>query len=102
MAKLKNLMGVQQCLITPDKDLKAIVEYICSESNKLHNCAVYYARQIWFKTRKFVTGFDLVNELGSNRHFSALPSEAAVQTCLSVGESVKSFSELLKKFLKVN
>jgi putative transposase len=97
MAKAKKLMGVQQCLITPDKDLKAIMEYICSESNKLHNCAVYYARQIWFKARKFVTGFDLVNELGSNKHFSALPSEAAVQTCLSVGESVKSFSELLKK-----
>lgn len=78
MAKAKKLMGVQQCLIAPDKDLKAILEYICSESNKLHNCAVYYARQIWFKTRKVVTGFDLVNELGSNRHFSALPSEAAV------------------------
>ena len=100
MAKAKKLMGVQQCLITPDKDLKAILEYICSESNKLHNCAVYYARQIRFKTKKYVTGFDLVNELGSNRHFSALPSEAAVQTCLSVGESVKSFSELLKMFLK--
>lgn len=100
MAKAKKLMGVQQCLIAPDKDLKAILEYICSESNKLHNCAVYYARQIWFKTRKVVTGFDLVNELGSNRHFSALPSEAAVQTCLSVGESVRSFSELLKKSCK--
>ena len=100
MPKNKKLMGVQQCLITPDKDLKAILEYICSESNKLNNCAVYYARQIWFKIRKFVTGFDLVNELGSNKHFSALPSEAAVQTCLSVGESVKSFSELLKKSSK--
>ena len=100
MTKTKKLMGVQQCLINPDKDLKAILEYICSESNKLHNCAVYYARQIWFKTRRFVTGFDLVNELGSNKHFSALPSEAAVQTCLSVGESVKSFSELLKKSRK--
>lgn len=100
MTKTKKLMGVQQCLINPDKDLKAILEYICSESNKLHNCAVYYARQIWFKTRRFVTGFDLVNELGSNKHFSTLPSEAAVQTCLSVGESVKSFSELLKKSRK--
>ncbi|MCY7331818.1 MAG: transposase [Pseudanabaena sp. CAN_BIN31] len=100
MAKAAKLMGVQQCLITPDKDLKAILEYICSESNKLHNCAVYYARQIWFKTKRFVTDFDLVNELGSNRHFSALPSEAAVQTCLSVGESVKSFSALLKKSIK--
>lgn len=93
-------MGVQQCLINPGNDLKAILEYLCSESNKVHNCALYYARQVWFKTRKFVTGFDLVNEIGSNKHFSALPSEVAVQTCLSVGESVKSFAKLLEKVSK--
>ena len=63
----------------------------------MHNCALYYARQIWFKTRNLVTGFDLVNAIGSNKHFSALPSEAAVQTCLSVGESVRSFAQLLEK-----
>lgn len=97
MAKAKKVMGVQQNLIRTDKDTQAVIEYICSESNKLSNCAIYYARQMWFKTKTFVTGFDLVNELGKNRHFGALPSEAAVQTCLSVGESVKSFSELRKK-----
>jgi putative transposase len=99
MAKPKKLMGVQQCLISTDKDTQAILQYICSESNNLHNCAVYYARQIWFKTGAYVTSFDLVNTMGSNRHFAALSSEAAVQTCLSVGESVKSFCELLKKSL---
>jgi IS605 OrfB family transposase len=97
MSKLKKLMGVQQVLIKTTKETQAILEYICSESNKLHNCAVYYARQIWFKTNRFVTGFDLVKAVGNNKHFSALPSEAAVQTCLSVGESIASFSELLKK-----
>ena len=97
MSKTKKLMGVQQCLINPDNNLKAILEYLGSESNKVHNCALYYARQIWFKTRKLVTGFDLVNEIGSNKHFSALPSEVAVQTCLSVGESIKSFAKLLEK-----
>lgn len=100
MGKPKKAMGVQQDLIKPDNELKAILEYLCSESNKLHNCAVYYARQIWFKTKRFVTGFDLVKEVGRNRHFAALPSDAAVQTCLSVGESVKSFSELIKKAKK--
>ncbi|MFB8789192.1 MAG: transposase [Potamolinea sp.] len=100
MSKPKKAMGVQQELIKPDKELKAILEYLCSESNKLHNCVVYYARQIWFKTQRFVTCFDLVKEIGSNRHFAALPSDAAVQTCLSVGESVKSFSELIKKARK--
>lgn len=97
MAKPKQLMGVQQCLLNPDKELAAILEYLCGESNKLHNCAVYYARQIWFKTRKFVTGFDLVNEMNRNSHFQAMASEISVQTCLSVGESVKSFAALLKK-----
>jgi putative transposase len=98
MAKPKKSMGVQQCLISADKDTQAILQYICSESNNLHNCAVYYARQIWFKTGAYVTSFDLVNAIGSNKHFSALPSDAAVQTCLSVGESIRSFCELLKKF----
>ncbi len=97
MSKPKKLMGVQQCLISADKDTTAVLEYLCSESNKLTNCAIYYARQMWFKTRTFVTGFDLVKAVGTNRHFNAMPSDAAVQTCLSVGESVKSFSELLKK-----
>jgi putative transposase len=97
MGKPKKLIGVQQNLIHTDKDTQSILEYICGEANKVHNCAVYYARQIWFKTRRFVTGFDLVKEIGSNKHFSALPSDAAVQACLSVGESVNSFAALLKK-----
>jgi putative transposase len=100
MPKPKKLMGVQQCLISADKETMAILEYICSESNKLHNCAVYYARQMWFKTKKYVTGFDLANELKSNKHFAAMFSAASQQTCLSVGESVKSFSELLKMWFK--
>jgi putative transposase len=97
MGKPKKTMGVQQNLIHTDKDTQSILEYICGEANKVHNCAVYYARQIWFKTRRFVTGFDLVKEIGTNKHFSALPSDAAVQACLSVGESVNSFAALLKK-----
>ena len=98
MGKPKKLMGVQQNLLKPDKELRSILEYICSESNKLHNCAVYYARQIYFKTKKYVTPFDLNYELGKNRHFSALCAQAAQQTCGAVGESVKSFSELIKMF----
>ena len=99
MPKPKKLMGVQQNLIKADKDTMAVLEYLCSESNKLHNCAVYYARQLWFKCRKFVTGFDLINEMRGcgNRHFAAFGADAAAQTCISVGESIQSFSELLKK-----
>jgi putative transposase len=68
MGKPKKLMGVQQCLISTNKETEAILEYLCSESNKLNNCAVYYARQIWFKTKTFVTAFDLVKAIGSNKH----------------------------------
>ncbi len=85
-------LGVQQNLISAEPELKAILEFICSESNKLHNCATYYARQIWFKAQRYVTKFDLVRTLTKNIHFSALPSDAATQTCISVGESISSFA----------
>lgn len=100
MPKPKKRMGVQQNLINTDQDTMAVLEYLCSESNKLHNCAVYYARQMWFKTKTYSTGFDLVKAVGSNKHFAAMPSDAAVQTCLSVGESIQSLAELLKKSRK--
>jgi putative transposase len=48
------MFGCQQVLIKPDKELKAVLEYICKESNKLHNYAVYYARQIYFKCHIYV------------------------------------------------
>ncbi len=92
--KTKVPLGVQQNLINAEPELKAILEFICSESNKLHNCATYYARQMWFKAHQYVTKFDIVRNLTENVHFSALPSDAAVQTCISVGESISSFAKL--------
>jgi IS605 OrfB family transposase len=90
------MFGCQQILISPDKELRAILEFICGESNKLHNCAVYYARQIYFKTRQYIRPFDLINELKRNPHYGALCAQAAQQTCGAVGESVKSFKGLVK------
>jgi len=86
--------GCQQVLLHPDGDLKAILEYICTEANKLHNCATYYARQIWFKTRRYARKFDINNELKPNRHFKAMHSQAAQQTCQAVGEAFTSFRGL--------
>ena len=37
MVKNKPLMGVQQVLLSPDKDTKAILEYLCQQSGKLYN-----------------------------------------------------------------
>lgn len=97
--KPKAPLGVQQNLISANTGLKSVLEYICSESNKLHNCATYYARQVYFKAHKYVTSFDIVKNLTKNVHFSALPSDAATQTCISVGESISSFAKLRELFL---
>jgi IS605 OrfB family transposase len=92
------MFGCQQVLIKPDKDLQAILEFICSEANKLHNCAVYYARQMYFNAHCYVRPFDLINELKRNSHYGALCAQAAQQVCGAVGESMKSFKGLLKLF----
>lgn len=94
------LFGCQQVLIKSDKDTQAILEYLCSESNDLYNCAVYYARQIWFKTGKIVSGFDLTAEMKTNRHFNAGYASSMQQTCINVGEAFKSFKQLLAKSKK--
>jgi transposase len=88
------LYGCQQVLIYADKELKAILEFICSEANKLSNCAIYYARQIWFKAKHYITKFELDSEMKSNRHFQTLYSQAAQQLCRSVYESFASFKQL--------
>ena len=92
------MFGCQQVLIHTDKDTQAVIEYICSESNKVFNCAVYYARQIYFKAHRYITSSELDEELKSNKHFQAMYSQAAQQTCHSVFESFKSFKALNKLF----
>ncbi len=92
------MFGCQQVLIHTDKDTQAIIEYICSESNKVFNCAVYYARQVYFKAHRYISKAELDEELKNNRHFQAMYSQAAQQTCHSVFESLKSFKALNKLF----
>jgi putative transposase len=92
------MYGCQQALIKADKELKAVLEFICEQSNKLANCAIYYSRQLYFKTGKLPTKYDLHKLLKSNPHFQALYSHVAQQTLTSVAESFKSFKELLKAF----
>lgn len=96
--KKHNVFGCQQALIKPNAELKAILEFICSESNKLYNCAVYYARQMYFKEKTYVESFDIINELKENPHYSTLSAQAAQQTCADVGGGVKSFKSLIKLF----
>lgn len=90
------MYGCQQVLISPNKKLKAILEFVCSESNKLANCGTYCARQLYFKTGKIPNRADLHRLLKSNPHFQSLYSHVAQQTLTSVAESFKSFVGLLK------
>lgn len=94
------MFGCQQVLLKPDTKLQAIIEFICGESNKLHNCAVYYARQMYFKAKVYVRPFDLINKLKLNPHYSSLCAQAAQQVCGAVGESVKSFKKLRSLFME--
>ncbi|BAZ23146.1 transposase [Kalymmatonema gypsitolerans NIES-4073] len=94
------MYGCQQNLIHPNDQLKAVLEFICSESHKLTNCGIYYARQLYFKTGKLIGKYDLEKEYKNNKHYQVLHSQAAQQILRSVSESFKSFKELDKKYTK--
>lgn len=89
------MFGCQQILINPDKELKAILEFVCSESMKLANCGTYYSRQLYFKTGKIPSKYDLHREISRNPHFQALHSQVAQQCLTTVAESFKSYIGLL-------
>ncbi|MDF5714088.1 MAG: transposase [Rhizonema sp. NSF051] len=91
-------MGVQQNLIYCDNDTKAIIIFLCEQSNSLYNCGVYWARQLFFKTGIIISKFAPIYEIGSNIHAQAMPSVAAQQTLLSVSESFDSFKKLREAF----
>jgi putative transposase len=90
------VFGCQQVLIKVDKSLQAVLEFVCGESAKLGNCGTYYARQLYFKTGKIPSKFDLHKLLKSNPHFQAMYSHVAQQCLTTVAESFKSYLGLLK------
>lgn len=92
--------GCQQVLIKPSTELRAILEYVCTEANKLSNCGIYYARQMYFKAGKIVSKFDLHKQLNKNSHFGALQSQVAQQTLTTIAESFRSFVGLSKAYRK--
>jgi IS605 OrfB family transposase len=94
----KELRGVQQNLLSVDRDTAEIIKYLCQQSNSLYNCGTYWARQVFFKTERTVSKFDVIYECGKNIHAQALPSTPAQQTLLSVSEAFKSFKQLRNKF----
>jgi putative transposase len=92
------MYSCQQNLIHANNDIKAVLEFICSEANKLTNCAIYYCRQMLFKAHKYVSNYELDEIMKSNLHFKALRSAVAQQACHQVGESFKSYRKLAKLY----
>ncbi|MDJ0746098.1 MAG: hypothetical protein QNJ32_22425 [Xenococcaceae cyanobacterium MO_167.B27] len=92
------MYGCQQHLINTDKDTESVLEFICSESNKLTNCAIYYCRQMFFKAHKYVSSYELDEIMKSNFHFKALRSAVAQQACHKIAESFKSYRKLAKLY----
>ncbi len=96
-------MGVQQVLLHPDPETKAILDYLYEQSGKLHNSGVYFARQTFFKTGKLLTGkFDLAFEptVAKTLVAQSLPSTPAQQTLMSVAEAFSSYKGLRELFFK--
>jgi putative transposase len=103
VTQAKKTMGVQQVLLSPNKEVKALLEYLCQQSGKLYNSGVYLARQIFFKIGNLLTGkFDLAFEPSVSKSIVArsLPSTPMQQTLMSVTEAFKSFKELRGLYLK--
>ena len=96
MRRKQEMFGCQVNRINPDAELKSVLEFVCGESNKLHNCGTYLARQLYFKTGYAPTKFDLHREMSSNPHYQAMYSQVAQQCLTTVAESFKSFFGLLK------
>ena len=90
------MYGCQQNLIHANDDIKAILEFICSEGNKLANCGIYYCRQMFFKAYRYVKKYELDSVLKNNPHFKAMRSACAQQVLHDVVESFTSYKRLSK------
>ncbi len=103
VAKVKTSIGVQQILLSPDHETKALLEYLCQQSGKLYNNGVYFARQTFFKTGKLLTQkFDLIYEpsVAKSMVAQSIPSTPLQQTLMSVVEAFKSFKQLRNLYIK--
>lgn len=93
------MFGCQQVLIG-DTEILPYLEFVCSEANKLINCGTYYGRQIYFKTGKVISKFDLNYEYKKNCHYQFLCAQAAQQVLLSVAEAFNSLRSLKVSYNK--
>ena len=93
------MFGCQQDLIKCNKEVRNIIEYLCTESAKLSNCGTYYARQLYFKTGRIPNRAQLHKVIGTenqNKHYKAFYSDTAQQILTGVVEGFKSYLALVE------
>ncbi|WP_293156723.1 hypothetical protein [Okeania sp. SIO2C9] len=85
----------QQVLVGKNPELIATLTFLCKQSHKLTNMGIYYARQLYFKSRKGIGKFDLEKVYKNNNHYKVLHSQAAQQVLRTVAESFRSYYGLI-------
>ncbi|MBE9171189.1 transposase [Pleurocapsales cyanobacterium LEGE 06147] len=85
-------------LLKPDKELSAILEFLCRQAHSLTNMGIYYARQLYLKTKRYVGKYDLEKHYKNNLHYKVFHSQAAQQILRSVYESFVSYKKLVKAY----
>ncbi|MCU0538094.1 MAG: transposase [Hydrococcus sp. Prado102] len=92
------MFGCQQVLIKDEKSILAVLEYLGAQSNKIYNCATYYARQVYLKTGKIINRAEICSAMVKNPHFGSMYVSSSQQTCNAVAEAFKSFQALNKLY----
>lgn len=94
------MYGCQQILLNKNKVILPVLEFICTQANKLTNCGIYLARQLYFKANYYIGKYDLEKEYKSYVHYKSLYSQAAQQVLRSAYESFQSYRELKTAYSK--
>ena len=107
------MFACQPNLLHPKALEKAVLTFICQQSNSLYNSALYQVRQRYFQSSKLLTNDEgitmrkggslvgysfLCQQLKHQKNYQNLYSQAAQQTLKNLAESLQSYRRLLTKF----
>ena len=68
------MYSCQQVLVGKNPELIAILTFLCEQSHKLTNMGIYYGQQLFFKSHKTLSKFDLEKLYKKNNHYKVLYS----------------------------
>ena len=92
------MYGCQQILVSQDKDLVGILQFLCEEAHKLTNMGSIRLKKMHFKAEKAMGKIDLEKVYKTNNHYRGLSSHAAQQILRTVAESFQSYYRLVKAY----